>query len=274
MRYGAKEELKNSTSYFTEHMEDVIQQFASLRDLGIAMSESGKFEEHIDKVVRTVRRKIGWILRTFQTRRTDVMKQLWKTLVQCHIDYCSQLYKPGTAQGIAAIEKLFFDFTARLPEVRTENYWARLTKLKMLSQERRMERYRIFYIWKILEKKVPNCGVEVAKENERLGRMCAIPALQKNGRQAIQTLREQTLQIEGARLFNCLPKKIREIHSMEDFKDQLDQWLATVPDQPRMGGLTPTAVCSVTGRQSNSLLAWTRSITDMSAPRGGQTTQY
>ena len=263
MRYGADEDLKNRTTYFTENMEDIIQQFSSLRDLGIIMSDNGKFDDHVDKVVKTVRRKIGWILRTFNTRRTDIMKQLWKTLVQCHVDFCSQLYKPGTAQGMAQIEKLFFDFSAKIPEIRTENYWARLKKLKMLSQERRMDRYRIFYIWKILEKKVPNCGVEVTADNGRLGRKCLIPKLQKNGRKAIQTLLEQTLQVEGARLFNCMPKKLREIHTLEEFKVELDQWLATIPDEPRMGGLTPSAVCGVTGRQSNSLLAWTRPRTNM-----------
>ena len=265
MRYGSNEDMKNSTSYFTENMEDVIQQFSSLRDLGITMSDNAKFDNHVDKVVKTVRRKVGWILRTFSTRRTDVMKQLWKTLAQCHVDYCSQLYKPGTAQGMLAIEKLFFDFSSRIPEVRTQNYWARLKHLKMLSQERRMERYRIFYIWKIIEQKAPNCGVEVAAENERLGRRCLIPSLQRNGRTAIQTLREQTFQVEGARLFNCIPKKLREVHSMDDFKEGLDLWLATVPDEPRMGGLVPSAVCGVTGRQSNSLLAWTRARTNQGA---------
>ena len=68
---------------------------------------------------------------------------------------------------------------------------------------------------------------------------------------------------EGARLFNCMPKKLREIHTLEEFKVELDQWLATIPDEPRMGGLTPSAVCGVTGRQSNSLLAWTRGRTNM-----------
>lgn len=262
MRYGEIEELKTDTMYFTEQMQDVIQQFSSLRDLGIIMSDDCKFEEHLDKVAKTVRRKIGWILRTFVTRRTDIMKQLWKTLVQCHIDFCSQLYKPGTLKGIAVLEKLFFDFTTRIPEVRKENYWTRLKNLKMISQERRMERYRIFYVWKIIENKVPNCGIVVNNENERLGRRCKIPNLEKNGRKAIQTLREQSLQINGARLFNCLPKRIREIHITEDFKEQLDLWLATVPDQPRIGNLTPGAVCEVTGRQSNSLLAWARTRGD------------
>ena len=77
----------------------------------------------------------------------------------------------------------------------------------MLSQERRMERYRILYVWKILENRVPNCGVAEAAENKRLGRRCAIPSLQKNGRRAIQSLREQTLQVDGARLFNVFQRR-------------------------------------------------------------------
>ena len=52
---------------------------------------------------------------------------------------------------------------------------------------------------------------------------------------------------------------------MDDFKEGLDLWLATVPDEPRMGGLVPSAVCRVTGRQSNSLLAWTRARTNQGA---------
>ena len=39
--------------------------------------------------------------------------------------------------------------------------------------------------------------------NPRLGRKCIIPSLKPKGRQAVQTLREQSFQINGARLFNC-----------------------------------------------------------------------
>ena len=34
----------------------------------------------------------------------------------------------------------------------------------MNSQERRMERYRIIYVWKILEGFAPNCGVELTQK--------------------------------------------------------------------------------------------------------------
>ena len=184
-----------------------------------------------------------------------------KTLIQCHIDYCSQLYFPGQAQGLQAIEKLFYNFTQKIPEVRKDNYWSRLKLLQMYSQERRMERYRVIYVWKILEGYVPNCGVELATDNERLGRRVKIPGLKRKGRQAVQTLREQSFQINGARLFNSIPKKIRNTMKDQDhFKASLDEFLSSVPDQPRIGSLVPSATDQLTGRQSNSLLAWTRDI--------------
>ena len=85
-----------------------------------------------------------------------------------------------------------------------------------------------------------------------------MPPLLPQGRAAIQTLREYSFQVDGPRLFNSLPKKIRDIKtSQDDFKESLDMFLMTVPDQPRMGRLVPMAVDQGTGRQSNSLLAWT-----------------
>ena len=177
--------------------------------------------------------------------------------MQCHIDYCSQLYLPSQSQGLQAIEKLFYDFSSKIPEVKEENYWMRLCSLKMYSQQRRMERYRIIYVWKILENYAPNCGIQLAQLNERLGRKCKIPSIRPNTRTAIQTLRENSFQINGARLFNCLPKHVRTIQfNQEDFKEALDKYLSEVPDEPRIGSLLPTAIDQLTGKQSNSLLAW------------------
>ena len=258
LRYGPNTELKTNTEYYTEEKEHVIEEFSSLRDLGIIMSNDAKFSEHVEKVVKTVRQKAAWILRTFNTRKTELLKGLWKTLLQCHVDYCSQLWKPGQAQDMIKIEKLFYDFSSKIPEIRDQDYWSRLSHLKMLSQERRMERYRIIAVWKIIQGLSPNCGVEVAPPNERLGRRCVVPPLLPQGRAAIQTLREHSFQVDGPRLFNSLPKNIRDIKTcQDDFKESLDKYLMTVPDQPRMGRLVPMAVDQGTGRQSNSLLAWT-----------------
>ena len=71
-------------------------------------------------------------------------------------------------------------------------------------------------------------------------------------------LKEQTFQINGAKLFNILPSWLRNqainsteanicVQGAEDFKAKLDQFLSSIPDQPRLDGLSP-------GVDTNSLL--------------------
>ena len=59
----------------------------------------------------------------------------------------------------------------------------------------------------ILEGLVPNCGLE-ALHNERRGREIKIPPLK--GKSSVRTLREQSFQVNGPKLFNSIPKKVRE----------------------------------------------------------------
>ena len=83
---------------------------------------------------------------------------------------------------------------------------------------------------------VPNCGVE-ASDNGRLGRLCKIPELTKNPQASIRS-RENSFQIHGPRLFNCLPVQIRTLKncSVEEFKTELDLVLAKVADEPKVNG--------------------------------------
>ena len=194
-------------------------------------------------------------MRTFICRKTFFMKLMWKSLVQPNIDYCSQLWMPFKSGEMEKIENLQKKFTKKIPEVKNLNYWERLKALKMLSQERRMERYRIIYTWKILEGKSPNCGIE-SKIHERLGRICEIPQIKNNCKKSIQTLRENSFQINGPKLFNCLPKQLRNKKgcSIDEFKTELDLFLENIPDEPKSDGYIPTACNQVTARPSNSII--------------------
>ena len=260
LRYGHNKTLKENSDYLTPDNQK-IEQKTNLRDLGIKMSDDASFSEHIAKVCKVVNQKCGWILRTFVCRKTFFMKLLWKSLVQPNIDYCSQLWMPYKSGEIEKIENLQKQFTKRIPEVQTLNYWERLKSLKMLSQERRMERYRILYTWKILEGKSPNCGINF-KYHERLGRLCEIPQIVGNSKKSIQTLRENSYQVNGPRLFNCLPKQIRNKKgcSVDEFKADLDTFLEGVPDEPKSDGYIPSACDQNTGRPSNSIIAQCRNF--------------
>ena len=220
LRYGKNNTLKESTLYLTPNSEDYIQEKECLRDLEILMT----FSSYVEQVCSKVKQKSGWILRTFQTRNTWFLKFMWKSLVQGHVDYCSQLYFPTKSSDMEKIENLQKIYTSKIPEVKTLNYWDRLKYLKMYSQERRMERYRILYVWKIIEKISPNCGLEV-KTSERRGREVIIPPSKGSGK--FHTLREGSFQVHGPRLFNSLPKKIRNLTriSLEEFKMKLNSMI-------------------------------------------------
>ena len=257
LKHGKNESLKDDFTYFTPEYDDIIERKEVLRDLGIQANDKATFEEHINKVCSNVNRKVGWILRTFSTRSTHVMKLLWKQLVQGHIDYGSQVWQPQQSTDLQRIEKLFKTFSKQITEIRDESYWERLSLLKMYSQQRRLERYRILYTWKALEGLVPDCGIKSKNSRDsRLGRVCEIPQISKKATQRVKTLREQSFQVHGPRLFNSLPKPIRSITgcNIDYFKDKLDNFLSQIPDQPMVGDLVPIPINQETGRHSNSLI--------------------
>ena len=65
----------------------------------------------------------------------------------------------------------------------------------------------------------------------------------------VKKARERSLGVHGARLFNLLPQNLRNENSGDFllFKNHLDIFLSTIPDQPTTRGLVRAAA-------SNSLL--------------------
>ena len=120
---------------------------------------------------------------------------------------------PSDMEKVQNLQKIF----KKLPEVKYLNYCERLAHLKIYSQQRRMERYRVIYAWKILEGLIPNCGLQETISTRR-GREIKIPLVKGSGR--IKTLREGSFQIHGGKLFDSLPNKLRDLTkiSIEDFK--------------------------------------------------------
>ena len=249
LRYGKDEALKIFTNYLSSS-GTVIDQKDSVRDLGVIMSADASFNQHINRVVDTASDKISMILRTFKSRDPDLMITLWKSVVIPSLEYCSQLWSPTKKGDIAKLEVLQRKFLRKIAGTYGLNYWERLKKFNIFSLQRRRERYRIIYIWKMLENLVPNVGV-ASVVSLRNGRTSIIPSLKRDASQRIQGLRESSLSVHGARLFNCLPRCLRDMSgkSVDVFKRNLDNFLRLVPDEPLVPGYT-----AMRSADSNSLL--------------------
>ena len=249
IRYGKNDEIRNSTAYISNNGA-AIKCEEYVRDLGVTLSQDAVFSKHISEIKTSANLKAGWILRTFQTRDKLLLKTLWKSLVAPILDYCCQLWSPRSVGQIQSLEKVQNNFFSKITGLSQLDYWQQLETLKMLSLERRRERYICIYVWKTLEAMVPNFGLE-STYNLRRGRLCIVPPITRGASQRIQTIRFNSLGVFGPRLFNCLPVSIRNMSgcSLNSFKRALDRHLSTIPDQPRV----PKMVRYCT-KPSNSLI--------------------
>ena len=241
VRYGPDDVLKSTTSY-TSSDGSIIPEKEHVRDLGVTMSNDGSFRQHITNMCTSARNMCSWILRTFQSRNADLMLTLWKSLVLPILDYCSQLWSPDKAGQIQEIEDIQKSFTRKIWNVNRGDYWERLESFKLYSLQRRRERYRIIYMWKILEGLVPNVGANkiVSRTSIRHGRVCEIPRISSNSPTKVQTLLEGSFCINGGKLFNAIPKSMRNLTDVDvtTFKKKLDEFLSSIADEPQSPGYT------------------------------------
>ena len=134
------------------------------------------------------------------------------------------------------------------------DYAQRLEKLHMYSIQRRNERFKIIYIYKIKENLVPNVSSKYGlyfKIDGRRGCICKIPSFPPGGR--ARKARDNSLTWTACNLWNSLPKCVRNItgKKVEFFKKKLDKALAFYPDVPRCASSGHSY--DRNGRKSNSL---------------------
>ena len=238
LKYGNDKLLKDAQNY-TSSTGHPIDHSDSVKDLGVMMSVDCNFTSHIDYVVSKVNKMVSWALRNFQCRSKVFILTIWKSILLPHLDYCSQLWSPFRVCDINRLELVQKCFLKKMSCYGDSSYWEILKNLGLYSLQRRRERYRIIYMWSILECLVPNPKPDqiYGKFNSRHGRFCAVPLVKNNGNRKTMCV---SFAVHSAKLFNCLPKEIRDLTncSKDVFKKHLDNYLRTVPDEPQISGYT------------------------------------
>ena len=138
-------------------------------------------------------------------------------------------------------------FTRKISGCRDLQYWGRLKKLKLMSFQRRRERYSIIHVWKILNEHAPNFQF---KSHQRHGIKAEIPAMNKSAQLSVRTDYYNSFRVRAAQLFSVLPSELRGIILLDSFKVGLGRFMEQYPDTPPVPGYTPT--------NDNSMLSWRR----------------
>ena len=250
--------LQQIKSTYTDPNGNIIIEKKEIKDLGVIISNDLTWTKHITEVVSRARVMSSWVLRTFCTRDKDAMTTMWNTQIRSILDYCSPLWSPCSTnyKNIDLLEGSQRSFTKQINGTEELDYGQRLRFLKLFSVQRRHERYKIIYIYKIKEGLVPNISNSHGLQfllNRRQGCMCKMPSYPLHHNKAV-TARNNSFALTASSLWNCLPKHIRDISglSVEAFKRRLDKVLKLYPDEPRCSATGFYA--DVHGRASNSLI--------------------
>ena len=173
------------------------------------------------EISRKANLKSSWVLSVFKTRDEFVMLTLLKSLVRSLLEFSSPLWSPQSVKEIEKLEAVQRRFTSKITSVEHLDYWQRLKQLNLMSLQRRRERYQIIYFWKIVNGKVPNDVCAEWRLSGRNGIVACIPRLPSSVAK-INTMHDNSFKVYAARLWNCLPKSVNSVESLDSFKLNLD----------------------------------------------------
>ena len=148
------------------------------------IDNSLSYTEQLSKAISKMNQKSAWILHTFYTRKPEFLRTMWRSLIQCHLDYGCVLWAPYPSQKgkLLWMESTLRSFTKKASNLSELDYWSRLKKMSLNSVQRRVERFRIIYSWKSLHGLSPSLGMEwnPASGSGRSGRALLVPGVKGN----------------------------------------------------------------------------------------------
>ncbi|KAL5267390.1 hypothetical protein ACHWQZ_G004435 [Mnemiopsis leidyi] len=264
---------KNVTSELPFYVETLLYKVSGevtlypvehVRDLRVVVSSDLSWSRHISNMVTKARSTLSWVFSVFKTRDRTVMITLYKSLVSSLVikplvalkasitsprirrsasvvkllEYCCPLWDPTRVTEMQMLEGVQCTFTSCIGGLNDMNYWERLVHLKLMTLQRRRERYTILMMWKILHNVVPNCCDIEFIDTSRHGTKAVIPSLSKCSSLRNQTLYDSSFAVRGPKLWNKVPAAIKAEKTFDGFKVSLSKFLALIPDNPPVSGYT------------------------------------
>ena len=231
------EELPFSSFYNNYSTGDsIIHPISCVKDLGVLINNNLTWEDHITKLCSVGKKLSGWILNVFFSRNQSIMITLFNSLVRSRLEYCCQIWNPYKINQINSLENIQRSFTHKIKTVQHLNYWERLSKLDIMSLQRRREQQILLFVWRIKNNRVPNdIDFQFSKSTLRSGEKAIIKPMPKaHGK--LLSMYENSFSVSSAKLWNKLPQKLANIDSFNVFQKKLTEYLKMYPDKPPVSG--------------------------------------
>jgi hypothetical protein len=107
----------------------------SMRDLGVIIDPELKFSLHCATVAKRASLRMNSIFRSFETRDTNFLLNMYKNYVRPTLEYASPCWAPYLSKDTKLIESVQREFTRRIPEIARKKL-PYLERLNILQLER------------------------------------------------------------------------------------------------------------------------------------------
>ena len=185
-----------------------------VNDLGILIDSSLSFSQELNKIIQKCNSRMYWILRTFATRKPEILMPVFKCMVNAVIDFSNLVLPSPTSAAMSRLEGVQRRFTAKLNGMQGLDYEQRLSALKINSIQRRKDRGTIMFMQRITQLGPELAGLEPPKGNRYSEYNYHTQThgdgdKDKNKASWINSFFRASAAFSGPRLFNDLPILIK-----------------------------------------------------------------
>ena len=188
------------------------------KDLGLTVSNTLKWDEHIKNSLSKANQTIAWVSRNIICKTKEVMSMIYRCIVRPHLEYCVQAWSPTPRHGnwdlILKIEKVQRKFTCLINDIGTLTYGARLKSLKLTTLAERRIRGDLIETFKIVTGLV-NYGQNMFRVSRSGCNLVSKGIKVSRARQDF--FGERVIQY-----WNLLPAYVKESPSVDSFKINLE----------------------------------------------------
>ena len=135
--------IGNSTVHCSHQytlQEVPLELLDDMRDLGIVIDSKLKFHAHTDSVTNKANRTLGLIYKVFECRDSDIILNLYKSLVRPQLEYNNAIWGPHYITDKQKVEATQRRATRMIPTCSELSYTDRLRYLNLPSLQHRRRR--------------------------------------------------------------------------------------------------------------------------------------
>ena len=206
-----------------------IQQVTSIRYLGIHLDSKLSWGNHTTEVCKTIAPKVGLLKRLKHMLPVESLINVYQSVVQSHIDYCLPVWGYACDVHINKVQRL-------------QNRAARIIKVNYSREIRGIELVGQLGWFNVKERRDYCTALTVFKSINGLSPVYmndlftfTRDIIERNTRSAeigdlyvpttVKHVYQQSIQYNGAKMWNALPQRVRNSSTLPDFKMSLKKYI-------------------------------------------------